>query len=202
MSCVNHPGVTTGLVRCAVCLRPLCRDCATRAEQFFCCGPCLGPARPASVAAVRATPPLSPLTRAAATSARDAGLLARAAAAAIDALIVVSVLAFLLSRVEDTATVLALTFGVPTLYEAVFLTRTGQTVGKAMVGIRVVSAEGGPVGDGQAWGRSALKVAQFGCCGLPLLAVPLTAGRSSLHDRLAGTRVVPAVDRLARAADR
>ena len=88
------------------------------------------------------------------------------------------------------------------LYEPVMVARWGATVGKAVMGIRVVSsADGGRVSHGRSWARVLLPTAA-GVLTLGVgwfvvwfvLALPLKTGRdhSGLHDRLVGTVVVRA----------
>lgn len=80
-------------------------------------------------------------------------------------------------------------FGYPAVAEAVW----GRTVGKSMVGLRVITVEGGPVGARHASIRSALQVVDLLL--VPVAAVgvvSILAGRDDqrLGDRLAGTLVV------------
>lgn len=67
---------------------------------------------------------------------------------------------------------------------------SGQTVGKWLLGIRVVSADGGPV----SLGRAMLRLVGYLLSALPLYAgflwVLIDPQRRALHDRLARTFVV------------
>ena len=99
-------------------------------------------------------------------------------------------LRLLLPGMSDEMSTVVLLFVVPTLYEGAFLQHMGQTIGKALLGVQVVSDDGSPVRGVQAVGRSVLKVMQFTCCGLTYLSVVFSKERRGLHDFGAGTRVV------------
>jgi uncharacterized RDD family membrane protein YckC len=220
MACPNHPGVAHPLVRCAGCLQSLCRACVEPHEQFFYCASChpLVPAASATSKAppVSGAPPRSAASAPATTKAAafeptvptgapspapGAPFLRRALALVVDVIVIGLVLRFLLAGVSDEMGVLALMFVVPTVYEAAFLQHMGQTLGKALLGVQVVSHDGSLVGGAQAVGRSVLKVVQFTCCGLTLLSVFVSKERRALHDLAAGTRVVRAGERAAVEAD-
>lgn len=209
MACLNHPGVELPLVRCAGCLQSLCRACVEPDEQFFYCARChpslgakappLPPAPSRSPSPSRApekAPPFEPTSTrapAAARGAPPAALPRRGLAFVIDGLLVVLALRLLLSLTsDDPSIVLLVLFVVPTIYEAGFLQHMGQTIGKALLGVQVVSEDGRPVSGVQALGRSVVKVMQFTCCGLTLLSVLFSKERRGLHDLALGTRVVRA----------
>ncbi len=212
MGCTHHPERTHEIVRCAECLRPFCRDCVARREQFYYCHHC----RPAAAAA----PALLPMPRPSPMfDERDcppqsepptpapppvllsreippASLLRRAMAFVVDAGLVGFVVTLLLSMVSEheTQTILLVMFGLPLVYEALFVQETGQTLGKSLLGVRVVSKDGRPVTHGQAWARGAFKIGQLICCGLSFAAAFASPLRRGLHDLAAGTRVVLAAD--------
>lgn len=77
-------------------------------------------------------------------------------------------------------------------YWTVFLGGCGQTPGKMVLGLRVVSRRERPVG----YGRAGWRWVAMGLAALPLgfgfLGVLATRERRGLHDLLAGTRVVRA----------
>jgi uncharacterized RDD family membrane protein YckC len=199
MSCTHHPDRAGPLVRCVRCLRLFCRGCVTRQWQFFYCLEC----RPAAVASPTWSAPDGPELFGAATPSSTlpddaaADLDRRLLALVIDVLVVGFAVVLLLSALPQSNAALTLltTCGLPLVYEALFVQQTGQTLGKSAVGLVVVSEVGGATGDGRAWMRGLLKVAQLGCCGLPLLSVLLSGERRGLHDYASGTRVVRA-DRL------
>ena len=71
--------------------------------------------------------------------------------------------------------------------------RTGQTPGMREVGVRVVSASGGPLTRRQAWGRFAAQHVLFGLTiGVSGLWILWDRHGRALHDRLAGTHVLRA----------
>ena len=66
----------------------------------------------------------------------------------------------------------------------------GQTVGKRLVGARVIDEGGGPIGYVRALGRCVATVLAALPLGLGLALAGLRTDRRGLHDFLAGTRVV------------
>ena len=69
-------------------------------------------------------------------------------------------------------------------------TATGQTLGKMVTGLRVVSAHDSLPGVGRATVRSLLSLGLALPAGLGLLPAVLSHDGRGIHDRLAGTRVV------------
>jgi uncharacterized RDD family membrane protein YckC len=79
---------------------------------------------------------------------------------------------------------------VPAAYFVLGHGTDGQTVGKRLVGARVVDVDGAPIGYARALGRyvaTGLAILPFG---LGLAAAVLRSDRRGLHDLLAATRVV------------
>jgi uncharacterized RDD family membrane protein YckC len=79
----------------------------------------------------------------------------------------------------------------PILYEALMLSwKNGQTVGKIALRLRVVRPDGSPISTGQAWARAAMRLI-LGCL-VVVDYIPyfFTDEKSTLHDLVAGTRVV------------
>ena len=81
---------------------------------------------------------------------------------------------------------------VPAAYFVLMHGTAGQTVGKALVGVRVVDLAGGPIGYPRALGRLAASVLSALVLGLGFLAVLVRRDKRALHDLLASTRVVRA----------
>lgn len=73
-----------------------------------------------------------------------------------------------------------------------FWTRGGQTLAMKTWRIRLESADGGPVGVGQAVRRYLLALAGAAALGVGFLWALLDRDGQFLHDRLAGTRLVAA----------
>lgn len=82
-------------------------------------------------------------------------------------------------------------FGV-VVYEALFLSRNGQTPGKMALRLRVVRPDGGKISAGQAWGRafsrSLLSFTRI--LGIVDALMVFSSEGRTLHDRMARTRVV------------
>lgn len=74
----------------------------------------------------------------------------------------------------------------------------GRTIGMALLGIKVVKADGTPIGGRQAIVRTLALPLSFICLGLGLVGILVTRDRHAWHDRIAGTAVVYSWD--ARAA--
>jgi len=84
------------------------------------------------------------------------------------------------------------------VYFAYQWTVSGKTVGMAVLGIRVVKTDGGPIGPRQAVIRTVTLPLSFLALGLGFLGILTNRDRHAWHDRLAGTAVVYSWD--ARAA--
>lgn len=76
------------------------------------------------------------------------------------------------------------------LYAAYFTGTTGQTLGKMLFGLRVVTRGGGIPGYPEALGRALLGSFGAGLAGLGLAPMLFDPARRALHDRVFGTRVV------------
>lgn len=83
-------------------------------------------------------------------------------------------------------------FLLDTAYLVTFTAASGQTIGKMITGLRVVYGEGARVPFGHAVLRSVALLLCAIPAGLGLLPIVLDPERRGAHDRLAGTRVVPA----------
>lgn len=77
---------------------------------------------------------------------------------------------------------------VPAAYFVLLHGLTGQTLGKRLLGARVVTAEGAPLGFPRALIRQAAWLASVPL-GIGYLVAAVRADRRALHDLLAGTRV-------------
>ena len=83
-------------------------------------------------------------------------------------------------------------FLLDTAYLVTFTAASGQTIGKMLSGVRVVYGDHGRVPFGHAVLRSVALLLCVIPAGLGLLPVFMDPERRGAHDRLAGTRVVPA----------
>ena len=78
---------------------------------------------------------------------------------------------------------------------------TGQTPGKAIMGIRLVNEKGDVLGSGAGIGRKFVHVLDFLVCGLGFLLPLVDAKRQTIADKLMNTYVVEGVDRKPFAVD-
>lgn len=76
------------------------------------------------------------------------------------------------------------------VYAAYFTGTTGQTIGKIVLGLRVVDTAGRAPGYGRALLRALLGALASVAAGLGLASMFLDPARRAFHDRLCGTRVV------------
>jgi uncharacterized RDD family membrane protein YckC len=75
-------------------------------------------------------------------------------------------------------------------YLLAFTAAGGQTIGKMAMGLKVVGGDGNRVGAGRALARTLAWIVSVAPLGLGLLPAAFDAERRTLHDRVAGTRVV------------
>jgi len=68
----------------------------------------------------------------------------------------------------------------------------GQTIGKRVVGIRVIDGYGQPLGIGRSLVRAAAQLLSVALAGLGVLWIGFDRERRALHDRLADTHVIVA----------
>jgi uncharacterized RDD family membrane protein YckC len=132
---------------------------------------------------------------------RFAGFWIRAVAAAVD-LVVVALAQYSLGvvagvvwgrQVEPSpplrSTIAFFTLVFAVLYTAVLHAGPGQTVGKLLVGVRVVGLDGRPLGFGPALLRSLAGLLSLLPLGAGFLMAGLRRDKRALHDLLAGSRV-------------
>jgi uncharacterized RDD family membrane protein YckC len=81
-------------------------------------------------------------------------------------------------------------FTIPVVYEGLMLSRNGQTLGKMALGIKVVTADGGDISRGQAWGRALMRLVLNFCLLIDYIPAMFTPDKKTIHDMAAGTRVV------------
>ncbi len=84
---------------------------------------------------------------------------------------------------------------VPVAYFVLGHGTAGRTIGKRLLGVRVVDEQGAPIGYVRALGRYVATVLAVLPFGLGLALAALRADRRGLHDLLAGTRVVSVASR-------
>jgi uncharacterized RDD family membrane protein YckC len=195
MLCANHVDVAEQVRRCARCGTPFCPDCIVELSGRPYCATC----KEEQLLDFRSGVDRSRVLL--------ASLLKRSGAQLLDFVIFAIPMYALLGffvwapMIRGTAPRVWLQFmGVPMsllmlVYEGLMLQfKNGQSLGKMAFKIRVVRPDGSPISRGQAWGRVAMRMVLFNCCFL-IDYVPafLTPEKTTLHDIVAGTRVVDAV---------
>jgi uncharacterized RDD family membrane protein YckC len=200
MPCTNHPWVAEPLVWCTRCGRPFCTNCVVEIGGQTYCATC----KQEAVGDLRAGLP--------AVGGELASIGSRFVAMILDGLVLgiplgalvgLLVIFFIQTAnprqqldpsifllVEGLFFIVAVTASV--LYEGLMLRRSGQTIGKKLMHIKVVSAEGGPVSTGQAFGRAGVRQALgfVPCVGLIDYLVAFGEQRTCLHDMASRTRVI------------
>jgi uncharacterized RDD family membrane protein YckC len=197
MPCTNHPVVNENVVNCSRCSKPFCQDCVVQLKSNYYCIDCKGEQ-------------VKDIQSGADTTQLDlAGVGTRLAARILDGLIIgipLYAIIFLglgaaMSTGANNPTIgmsfiliMLVALFVPLLYEAVMLSMRGQTLGKMICKIKVVTPEGNDISGGQAWGRTIIHVLLAGLLGwigaLINLIFIFQAERACLHDKIAKTRVV------------
>ena len=77
-------------------------------------------------------------------------------------------------------------------YQVIFLGMRGQTIGKILLKIKVVNADGSNINYGKATGRTFAELLSGFTFGIGYIIAFFDSQKRTLHDRLAGTRVVDA----------
>jgi uncharacterized RDD family membrane protein YckC len=192
--CPNHPEVSEGLTACATCGRNFCGDCLVSLGGLPTCADC----KLERLSALRSGAEEMDL---AGVGARFVGQFVDGLLFSIPSAVVLIAMGgfteWLKPSTGFSVVVLVLSgvliFGT-VAYEALMLTSRGQTLGKMAVGVKVVSAEGGPISAGQAWIRASSRggMSLLYCLGPVDALFIFTARHRTLHDRLARTLVVKA----------
>jgi len=76
------------------------------------------------------------------------------------------------------------------VYEALLLSRRGQTLGKMALKVKVVRPDGTPISGGQAWGRALSRALLGFLYVVDYIPALFTKEKTTLHDLIARTRVV------------
>lgn len=188
--CTNHP-TNDAARRCARCLRPFCEHCLVMLGGRHYCGECkFEQVRDAQSGVSTVTLPTASLGR------RFAALIIDGFVVGIPLMIPLFAFAFQAIFQEKRVPMWFNFIGliqVPIffLYEGLMTRRSGQTVGKKVMAIRIVSADGTPITQGQAWGRAGIRGIMVSCLALAnYLPAFLNNEKMALHDMAARTRVV------------
>lgn len=201
MPCAIHPEAFADLTTCSRCNKQFCPNCIITLRGAPVCAGCKG----AMVQDVKSGTVEGELDL--------AGRGARLGAAIIDGLTlgVPMMIVFFIAGMSVAGSASAqgsatlpvwfvfLQYGLPLIltvtYEGWMLsTFNGKTLGKMALGIKVVAPDGGPLTPGQAWGRGLarglMNLTQI--LGLVSILFVFSKPRTTLHDRIAKTRVVSA----------
>jgi uncharacterized RDD family membrane protein YckC len=196
-TCINHPSVMVGVVRCRRCQQTFCRNCVVALRGQYYCAQCKG----------QQVRDIQSGTEAGALELASIGR--RFAAMWVDSIVALVVVlpvffAFMMSagpspqatEAAMNGVILIVTIGAALLmmtYEGLMLARRGQTLGKMAVGIKVVTPEGRDIGTGQAWGRAVLRQIFWSYLAfINYLPALFTRQKTAVHDLACKTRVVRA----------
>ena len=188
MNCRNHGEVTEGVQLCTGCRQPFCADCMIPIEGRLYCGEC------------KRERILDVLSGVDSFSIRFAGGWKRFGAMLVDGVIVntpmYALMIFLAWRSPESPlnSYISIPFMfIYFIYEGLMTQfRNGQTLGRMALKIRIVRPDGSPISSKQAWGRAALRLV-LGCLSfVDYLFFFFTKEKTTLHDMMAGTRVVDA----------
>lgn len=193
MICRNHVDVAEGVRRCARCGGTYCSQCLVTIQNQPYCATC----KTEQLLDVRSGVDRTRLVY--------GGFWARFGAQIIDGIIqvipsyailfAVMIYAGMLSGKTEPSPVIFLAYlpfyVFPILYEGLMLSmKNGQTVGKMALRLRVVRPDGSPISNGQAWGRAVMRLV-LGCMFIvDYIPYFFTDEKTTLHDMVAGTRVV------------
>lgn len=177
-----------------------CAKCGLSVSEgsSFCvnCGSAVAPLPPEVVAAPAAAPAVAPV---ATEVARYAGFWRRAAASAIDSVVLlgaiaVAVLALMLAGADEDAVAglytLASWIGSWLYYALMHSSSRQATLGKRAMGIKVTNLQGERIGFWHATGRHFATILSSLTLGIGFLMAGFTQRRQALHDIVASTLVV------------
>lgn len=203
MPCKNHPLVEDRLTRCAVCAEAFCPDCVVTIGGIPYCMDCKSEMLLDLLSGVPAQ-----LLDLASVSRRFAAMFLDSLILSLPLIIMVVLMVLpAMASGGDPESIEKLFPALPFLnlgltlvwmvlivsYEGLMLSlMKGQTLGKRMLSLKVVTADGTPISRGQAWGRALVRqlFALVPCLAFVDYLVALGAERTCVHDILAKTRVV------------
>lgn len=199
MPCKNHPAIEGPLWQCSRCSNPFCLDCIIQIGGQTYCADCKAEA----MRDLRSGVSVNQLELASIGS--------RFVAIFLDSLIIGLPLGLIFVAVifgvigigqnasEEVVAGLVLAFqvgimflviGIWIVYEGTMLSRGGQTLGKKIMKIKVVTPEGNELTRGQAYGRAAIRQLISLFCAIIDYAPAFGQDRTCIHDMAAKTRVV------------
>ena len=205
--CTNHPGVHDGIESCSRCNKPYCADCLTSAEGRRVCAVCKQALRDSSSQYLELR--LATITTRAFAFLLDTGVMTilfwtglfmtgqwneylqlvtsrqQGAGALVPLLAAIHNPAVLKYLIPSVLGSLAL--------EAIFLQWRSQSIGKILMRVKVVGADGSRLTAAQAWQRTIARLF-LGLLGplayVDYLVVFVGNMKATIHDRIASTRVV------------
>ncbi len=191
MICRNHAEVSEGVLRCTGCANPFCGDCLVEMQARPYCASC------------KAEQLLDIISGVDRTRLDYASVWKRFGGLIVDGLLLavplyVAFAAILIPQIAGDNVprspwldFIGLPFAFAAfLYEGAMLQARSQTLGKMAMQVRVVRTDGSPITKGQAWGRALAKTLLSYLWFLEYLPAFFTRERTTLHDLIAGTRVV------------
>lgn len=187
MICRNHVDVSEGVRRCSRCGSTFCRDCLVDIGSAPYCAMCKNEQLLDVRSGVGVDLDLASIGRRFGAQFVD-GLIA-----GIPAYIVIFVVVGAgVGRGGNplTTPILLLPSVVAVIYQASMLKARGQTLGKMALKVKVVQPDGSDITGGQAWGREVSRAVLGFLYIVDLVPALFTKDRRTIHDMLAGTRVV------------
>ena len=191
MICRNHVEVSEGVRRCARCMSPFCGDCLVEINNRPYCATC----KQEQLLDVRSGVDRARLDLASNWK-RFGAIFLDGLLTAIPMYAIMGAVLFTTATEGGEPSPFLNLIGVPFafagfFYEALMMQfKSGQTLGKMALKVRVVRPDGSPITTGQAWGRAAMKMI-FGCIWFAdYLPAFFTQEKTTLHDLVASTRVV------------
>jgi len=202
MPCKNHPLVEDPLLRCTRCGDPFCPDCIVQIGGYPYCAVCKDEAMRDLRSGLAAHQPRA--LQMATVGRRFLSLMVDQLILmlpAVGLLLAIAIPSGLFKGGGGTESSLALMFqgllsfawiGLGIVYEGTMLASSGQTLGKKLLKIKVVTPEGNDITKGQAWTRAVVRQVMgfVPCLGLVDYLVAFGQERTCIHDQAARTRVV------------
>lgn len=201
MPCKNHPAVEGPLWQCSRCGNPFCLDCVVQIGGQTYCADCKSEA----MRDLRAGVSVHQLELAS-VGARFVAIFIDSLIISIPLVLVILAVVFGIIGVGQgqdppdevigglmiglQLVMMFLVMGIWILYEGTMLSRGGQTIGKKIMKLKVVTPEGNEITRGQAYGRAAIRQLISLFCALVDYAPALGQDKTCIHDMAAKTRVV------------
>ena len=190
MKCINHLN-TDAVGVCTKCGRGLCTECKQElGGKIYChvCADVYSQLNPSEIYGGQTVEPQRPASTFVSSS-EFGGFWRRFAAHIIDGIILCIVfvpLAIFVPKVVYYCVAAPLQL----IYYIGFWTWKGQTLGKMVMGIKIVAADGGPIGLGRAIIRYLSYIVSAIILYLGFIMIAFDSRKQGLHDKIAGTFVI------------